>query len=308
MTESVSIVLPARDEAVGLRTLLPQLSQILPDAEILVVDDGSRDGTPDIARAAGARVISHPYSLGNGAAVKSGARAARGDLLVLMDADGQHDPADVPQLLAKLAQGYEMSIGARSVKTQASKGRRMANAIYNRVASWMTGHETADLTLSMEHGKPQIIQGVMGETVENIPAAGMTGGKVRRAVNTAPAAGKDPVVPVSTDEMAVTGKTVAEAQGVKGTEQSETVPQSEEDQTGSLVTSPLVGTFYAAPSQDLPPYVQVGDKVKKGQVLAIVEAMKLMNEIESDFDGEIAEIYVENGQPVEYGQKLFRIR
>ncbi len=146
MTESVSIVLPARDEAVGLRTLLPQLSQILPDAEILVVDDGSRDGTPDIARAAGARVISHPYSLGNGAAVKSGARAARGDLLVLMDADGQHDPADVPQLLAKLAQGYEMSIGARSVKTQASKGRRMANAIYNRVASWMTGHEIADLT------------------------------------------------------------------------------------------------------------------------------------------------------------------
>ena len=171
-------------------------------------------------------------------------------------------------------------------------------------------YETADLTLSMEHGKPQIIQGVIGETVENIPAVGMTGGKVRRAVNTAPVAGKDPVVLASTDEMAVTvtGKTVAEAQGVKGTEQSENVPQSGEDQTGSLVTSPLVGTFYAAPSQDLPPYVQVGDKVKKGQVLAIVEAMKLMNEIESDFDGEIAEIYVENGQPVEYGQKLFRIR
>ena len=80
-------------------------------------------------------------------------------------------------------------------------------------------YETADLTLSMEHGKPQIIQGVMGETVENIPAVGMTGGKVRRAVNTAPVAGKDPVVPASTDEMAVTvtGKTVAEAQGVKGT-------------------------------------------------------------------------------------------
>ena len=65
-------------------------------------------------------------------------------------------------------------------------------------------YETADLTLSMEHGKPQIIQGVMGETVENIPAVGMTGGKVRRAVNTAPVAGKDPVVPASTDEMAVT--------------------------------------------------------------------------------------------------------
>ena len=109
-------------------------------------------------------------------------------------------------------------------------------------------------------------------------------------------------------------KNVAETQGVQNTvpvqniEQPENVSQKSDDQTGSLVTSPLVGTFYAAPSQDLPPYVQVGDKVKKGQVLAIVEAMKLMNEIESDFDGEIAEIYVENGQPVEYGQKLFRIR
>lgn len=72
--------------------------------------------------------------------------------------------------------------------------------------------------------------------------------------------------------------------------------------------SPLVGTFYAAPSEDADPFVKIGDKVKKGQVLAIVEAMKLMNDIESDFDGEIAEIYVENGQPVEYGQPLFCIR
>jgi len=74
------------------------------------------------------------------------------------------------------------------------------------------------------------------------------------------------------------------------------------------VKSPLVGTFYAAPSEDADPFVKIGDKVKKGQVLAIVEAMKLMNDIESDFDGEIAEIYVENGQPVEYGQPLFCIR
>ena len=101
---------------------------------------------------------------------------------------------------------------------------------------------------------------------------------------------------------------MAEAQGVKGTEQSETVPQSEEDQTGSLVTSPLVGTFYAAPSQDLPPYVQVGDKVKKGQVLAIVEAMKLMNEIESDFDCEIEAVLVSNEQKIEYGQPLFKVK
>lgn len=152
-------------------------------------------------------------------------------------------------------------------------------------------YETADLTLSMEHGKPQIIQGVMGKTVENVPAAGMAGGKVHMEVTAATASDS--------------GQNTASAESM---DQPETTPQNQSDQTGSLVTSPLVGTFYAAPSQDLPPYIQVGDKVKKGQVLAIVEAMKLMNEIESDFDGEIAEIYVENGQPVEYGQKLFRIK
>ena len=78
--------------------------------------------------------------------------------------------------------------------------------------------------------------------------------------------------------------------------------------TGTTVKSPLVGTFYAAPSEDAPAFVKVGDIVKKGQILAIVEAMKLMNDIESDFDGEVAEILVENGQPVEYGQPLFVIR
>ena len=76
---------------------------------------------------------------------------------------------------------------------------------------------------------------------------------------------------------------------------------------GMIVKSPLVGTFYAAPAEDADPFVSVGDQVKKGQTLAIVEAMKLMNEIESDFDGKVAEIYVENGQAVEYGQPLFRI-
>ncbi len=146
-------------------------------------------------------------------------------------------------------------------------------------------YETDDLTLTMEHGKPQIIQGVMGETVENIPAAGIAGGKVRRA--------------------AVQGNS---SQSETAFQDKAATSEDASDQSGKLVTSPLVGTFYAAPSQDLPPYVQVGDMVKKGQVLAIVEAMKLMNEIESDFDGEIAEIYVENGKPVEYGQKLFRIK
>lgn len=83
----------------------------------------------------------------------------------------------------------------------------------------------------------------------------------------------------------------------------ETVVES----TGDVVTSPLVGTFYQAPSEDAEAFVKVGDKVKKGQVLGIVEAMKLMNEIESEYDGTIIEILVKNEQPVEYGQPLFRI-
>ena len=88
---------------------------------------------------------------------------------------------------------------------------------------------------------------------------------------------------------------------------SETVADVDSEPEGMIVKSPLVGTFYAAPAEDAAPFVSVGDLVKKGQTLAIVEAMKLMNEIESDFDGKVAEVYVENGQAVEYGQPLFRI-
>lgn len=101
------------------------------------------------------------------------------------------------------------------------------------------------------------------------------------------------------------GKVAASTPEVK----DETTEQEAETGTadGKIVKSPLVGTFYAAPAEDAQPYISVGDTVKKGQVLAIVEAMKLMNEIESDYDGTIAEILVENGQGVEYGQPLFRI-
>lgn len=84
-------------------------------------------------------------------------------------------------------------------------------------------------------------------------------------------------------------------------------PPQEEKQEGNLVRSLLVGTFYAAPSEEAEPFVKAGDRVTKGQVLAIVEAMKLMNEVESDYDGEIAEVLVKNGEAVEYGQPLFRI-
>ena len=143
---NLSIILPAKNEATGLGTLLPRIRQQLPDAELILVDDGSTDATAQIARDQGARVISHPYSLGNGAAVKAGARAATGDVLVFMDADGQHDPADIPRLLAKLDEGYDMAVGARVKGSQASVGRSFANAMYNHFASLMTGHQILDLT------------------------------------------------------------------------------------------------------------------------------------------------------------------
>ena len=142
----ISIILPAKNEAEGLRKTLPGLRALLPDAEVIVVDDGSTDDTAAVAAELGVRVLSSPYSMGNGAAIKRGARAAGGDVIVFMDADGQHDAADIPKLLERIEAGYDMAVGARSAHGQASVGRGAANAFYNRVASWMTGHRIADLT------------------------------------------------------------------------------------------------------------------------------------------------------------------
>lgn len=144
--ETISIILPAKDEEQGLSELLPLLREKMPEVEILVVNDGSTDGTLEVCSINRVRVVSHPYSLGNGAAVKTGTRNARGDILVFMDADGQHDPADISRLLEKLKQGYEMSVGARDLRSHASLGRRLANQFYNRFASLMTGYRIEDLT------------------------------------------------------------------------------------------------------------------------------------------------------------------
>ena len=146
MAESISIIMPAKNEAVGLSALLPKLKSKFPTAEIIVVDDGSTDSTPDICTEHGVIRVAHPYSMGNGAAIKSGARRSSGNILVFMDADGQHDPEDIPRLLEPLDAGYEMAVGARAWDTHASPWRRFANRVYNGLASYMTASRIDDLT------------------------------------------------------------------------------------------------------------------------------------------------------------------
>ena len=142
----LSIILPAKNEGAALTGLLPRLVEAWPEAEILVVDDGSTDDTAAICAAHGVHVLRQPYSMGNGAAIKAGARAARGDTLVFMDADGQHDPALIGRLLARLESGYDMVVGARDWSGQAGVSRGIANAFYNWLASRMTGFDVRDLT------------------------------------------------------------------------------------------------------------------------------------------------------------------
>ncbi|WP_369602522.1 glycosyltransferase family 2 protein [Hahella sp. SMD15-11] len=141
----VSIVIPAKNEMVSIGKVVTSLVQS-GFGEVLVVDDGSSDETARVAEQAGARVVRHPYSKGNGAAIKTGVRAASGEVIVCMDADGQHNPDDIPRLLKKLDEGYDMVVGARSAESQASFGRRLANGFYNWLASGVSGQEVKDLT------------------------------------------------------------------------------------------------------------------------------------------------------------------
>ena len=143
---SLSIVMPCLNEAENLKTLLPQLISTQPNADILVIDDGSTDASKAICEQHGIKVISHPHSLGNGASIKTGARNATGDIIVFMDADGQHDPNDIERLLYKLAEGYDMVVGARQSSSHASTKRKLGNAIFNKLASFMTGQKIEDLT------------------------------------------------------------------------------------------------------------------------------------------------------------------
>lgn len=144
--QTISIIIPAKNEEKGLIKTLPTLRGLYPDAEVIVVNDGSTDSTDNLCRQHGIEAIKHPYSMGNGAAVKTGARSATGDILIFMDADGQHKPEDINSLLAKLQEGYDMVVGARHSSSQASLPRSLANRVYNWLASWMVGQRIEDLT------------------------------------------------------------------------------------------------------------------------------------------------------------------
>lgn len=144
----LTVLLPAFHEEQVVGRVIERIRQVYPDpaeVEVLVVDDGSQDGTAAAAEAAGARVICHPYNKGNGAAIKTGIRAARGDVLVMMDADGQHDPQDIPRLAAPVREGYDMVVGARDEESQRWH-RRLANAFYNALASYLVNFRIEDLT------------------------------------------------------------------------------------------------------------------------------------------------------------------
>ncbi len=143
--EKISFVIPACNEGRAIGRLVRELSRLYPEAEILVVNDGSDDNTRDEATAAGALVYSHPYRMGNGASIKDGIRYCSNETIVLMDADGQHKPEDVEQLLAH-ADEYNMVVGARTSASKTVWYRDLANFIYNRLASYLTDFKIEDLT------------------------------------------------------------------------------------------------------------------------------------------------------------------
>lgn len=141
----VSCIIPAFNEGNAIAEVIGRLKTTYPDFELLVVDDGSSDNTARAAEAAGARVIRHTYNIGNGAAVKTGIRNATGDVVVMLDADGQHPPEEISRLLEHIGP-YDMVVGARSTMAKVSKFRSFGNWGLIRIAEFLTGSRIPDLT------------------------------------------------------------------------------------------------------------------------------------------------------------------
>ena len=142
----LSVIIPAKNEAAIIGDVVASVKKLYPGAEVIVVNDGSDDETAARAEDCGAAVVTHPVSLGNGAAIKTGARAASGDIFVMMDGDGQHRAEDISSLVSQLDEGFDMAIGARDAGSHAGIGRLAANGLYNVFASIISGHQIPDLT------------------------------------------------------------------------------------------------------------------------------------------------------------------
>ena len=144
---STSIVIPAKNEEFSLKSLIPELKAELPQCEIIVVNDGSTDLSESICKQLGVTVVKHEYSIGNGAAIKSGARASKSEHILFMDADGQHTVQDAKNLIQRMNNSpKDMIIGQRNRLGQASLFRLIANSFYNWFSSKMTGYKISDLT------------------------------------------------------------------------------------------------------------------------------------------------------------------
>jgi glycosyltransferase involved in cell wall biosynthesis len=142
---NVSIIIPAYNEADIIGNIISEIRSLYPDFEVIVIDDGSTDDTVAEAKKAGAIVYSHPYNIGNGAAIKSGIRVARGEFMVFMDGDGQHNPQDIAKLLKCLPE-FDLVVGARTISEQASVSRAFGNKLFNWFASYVAKSSIKDLT------------------------------------------------------------------------------------------------------------------------------------------------------------------
>ena len=156
----ISIIIPAYNEPQTIGDVVTKIIDLYPDFEIIVVNDGSADGTAAVAKEAGALVYSHPYNIGNGAAVKSGIRFASGKILVFMDGDGQHDPRDIEKMLEYFPD-FDMVVGARTKGYQASWGRALANKVYNWLASYVAKFTIRDLTSGFRAVKSDIARNLL---------------------------------------------------------------------------------------------------------------------------------------------------